>query len=88
MKTETLPGTQAWAGSPASLMAVKKLKPTITYCYSPIDVLDEDAEMAEVNEESEQKPKQAGQPPCSKVPQAPPKKSTTMFVSALAFNSD
>ena len=87
MKTEVLPGAQARPGSPASLRAMKKRKPTITYCHSPIDIELEDEEMPQVNEESEQKPKQAAQLPSSKVPKAPPKKSTTAFVSALAFNS-
>ena len=87
MKTEALPGAQARPGSPASLRAVQNCKPAITYCHSPIDIELEDEEMPQVNEESEQKPKQAAQLPSSKVPQAPPKKSTTAFVSALAFNS-
>ena len=46
------------------MRAVNKSKPTITYCHSPIDIIElEDAEMPEVDEESQQKPKQAGQQP-------------------------
>ncbi len=37
------------------MRAVNKSKPTITYCHSPISVDLEDAEMAEVNEDSQQK---------------------------------